>query len=102
MENTDADTGPYRMVRRTHACTVTHMYETRDRLETPVRAFMRPGVISEAIVEPPVVISPNDTAGDAADLLRNPGATQLLVARRGDCAPAGVVGDLDVLRVLES
>jgi CBS domain-containing protein len=74
------------MVRRTHNCTVTHVYETRDRLETPVGAF----------------ISPNDTAGDAGDLLRNPGTTHLLVARRGDCAPEGVVSDLDVLRVLES
>lgn len=83
------------------------MYETRDRPETLVRAFIRPGAsASEAIVEPPAVISPNDTAGDTAgdeaDLLRIPGATHLLVARRGDGAPERVVSDLDVVRVLES
>jgi CBS domain-containing protein len=131
------------------------MFETRDRLETPVRAFMRPGVISvaddaslyqvgralvshgvhavivvaagtgrplgwatargllgmtscdpdltsarDAIVERPVVLSPGDTAGDAAQLLLSSGASHLLVARRGDAAPEGVVTDLDVLRVL--
>lgn len=130
------------------------VFETRDRLDTPVRAFMRPGVISvaddaslhqvrgalvshgvhavvvaagsgrplgwatargllemtacdpdltsarDAIVQAPVVISPADTAGDAAQLLTGSGASHLLVARRGDAAPEGVVTDLDVLRVL--
>jgi CBS domain-containing protein len=54
----------------------------------------------EAIVQAPVVISPADSAGDAAQLLTGSGASHLLVARRGDAAPDGVVTDLDVLRLL--
>lgn len=123
-----------------------------DHLETPIRAFMTPGVLtiaedaslaqvyramvlhtvhavlvvgrtegrplgwvttrgllgwvgrdrslacaSDAITEQPVKISPSATAREALTALSQPGTSHLLVCRREDATPEGVVSELDLV-----
>ena len=126
-----------------------------DELDAPVRAFMRPGVISVpedatlrqamramaahavhpvlivaartgaplgwvtargvlawlirdaalapasvAITEPPVTIEPTASAADVVRVLIETGAAHLLVAEEPDMPPQGVVGELDIVRLV--
>ena len=52
---------------------------------------------SDAITEQPVKISPSATAREALTALSQPGTSHLLVCRREDATPEGVVSELDLV-----
>jgi predicted transcriptional regulator len=54
----------------------------------------------EAVTEPAVTVEPSVTAAEAKGLLEEAGVSRLLVARRCEGLPEGVVADHDLLRVL--
>jgi CBS domain-containing protein len=82
-----------------------------DRLATPVRAFMRPGVITvpedaslleakRAMVRhgvPARAIEPDATAKDALTALARPGTSHLLVSPLSERTPHGVVAPMDLI-----
>ncbi|MEZ0291238.1 MAG: hypothetical protein ACAH82_01795 [Solirubrobacteraceae bacterium] len=80
-----------------------------DRLATPVRAFMRPGVVitvpedaslleaKRAITEPARAIEPDATAQDALTALARPGTSHLLVSPISERTPHGVVAPMDLI-----
>ncbi|HZO60108.1 MAG TPA: CBS domain-containing protein [Solirubrobacterales bacterium] len=51
----------------------------------------------EAITERPITIEPGATARDALTALSQVGTSHLLVARRSDVIPEGVVSELDIV-----
>jgi CBS domain-containing protein len=53
-----------------------------------------------AVTEPALTIEPSATARKALELLDGAGAARLLVARRAEGMPEGVVADVDLLRLL--
>ncbi len=53
-----------------------------------------------AVTEQALTIEPSATARKALELLDGTGATRLLVARRTEAMPEGVVADVDLLRLL--
>ncbi|HEX6389812.1 MAG TPA: CBS domain-containing protein [Solirubrobacteraceae bacterium] len=53
-----------------------------------------------AVTEPAVVLSPSASAHDALEALEREACTRVLVARRPDGLPEGVVSDVDLLRLL--
>ncbi len=53
-----------------------------------------------AITEPVVWIEPTASAADVVRLLADTGATHLLVAYQPDVPPQGVVGELDIVRLV--
>jgi len=55
--------------------------------------------LGNAVTEAAVTITPSATARQALELLDVTGATRLLVARRPDGLPIGVVADVDLLRL---
>jgi CBS domain-containing protein len=55
---------------------------------------------SAAITGPAVTIAPSASAADVVDMLAATGAAQLLVARHPGAPPQGVVGELDIVRLL--
>jgi CBS domain-containing protein len=54
----------------------------------------------EAVTEPTVTVEPSMTAAEAMGLLQEAAVSRLLVARRCEGLPEGVVADHDLLRVL--
>ena len=61
-------------------------------------AALAPAAI--AITEPAVWIEPTASAADVVRLLAETGATHLLVACHPDVPPQGVVGELDIVRLV--
>lgn len=53
-----------------------------------------------AITEPVVWIEPTASAADVVRMLADTGATHLLVAYQADVPPQGVVGELDIVRLV--
>lgn len=53
--------------------------------------------VGDAITHPPASIQPGATLREALTALAQPGVSQLLVARRPDVLPEGVLSDLDVI-----
>jgi CBS domain-containing protein len=53
-----------------------------------------------AITEPVVWIEPTASAADVVRVLADTGATHLLVAYQADVPPQGVVGELDIVRLV--
>ena len=72
-----------------------------DRLATPVRAFMRPGVITvpedASLLEAKRAIEPDATAQDALTALARPGTSHLLVSPISERTPHGVVAPMDLI-----
>ena len=54
----------------------------------------------EAVTEPAVTVEPSVTAAEAIAVLEQAEVSRLLVARRSEGLPEGVVADHDLLRVL--
>ncbi len=61
-------------------------------------AALAPAAI--AITEPAVWIHPTASAADVVRLLAETGATHLLVAHHSEAPPQGVVGELDIVRLV--
>jgi CBS domain-containing protein len=53
-----------------------------------------------AVTEPPVVLSPSASARQALEALEREGCSRVLIARRPDGLPEGVVSDVDLLRLV--
>lgn len=70
-----------------------------DRLATPVRVVMRPGVITvpedASLLEAKRAIEPDATAQDALTALARPGTSHLLVSPISERTPHGVVAPMD-------
>lgn len=64
---------------------------TRDAAQAPAAI---------AITEPAVWIEPTASAADVVRMLAETGATRLLVACQTDVPPQGVVGELDIVRLV--
>ena len=53
-----------------------------------------------AITEPPITVEPSASAADVVRILAETNATHLLVARQPGVAPQGVVGEVDIVRLV--
>lgn len=53
-----------------------------------------------AVTEPAVVLSPSAPAREALEALEREGCSRVLIARRPDGLPEGVVSDVDLLRLV--
>ena len=73
-------------------------------LHTPVRAFMRPGVVTvsedaSVLQVQRAMIAPTASAADALQALDHPAVTHLIVSARADAPPQGVVSEIDLVRL---
>ena len=89
------------LARRSFGAMTSSAPSLADRLATPVRAFMRPGVITvpedASLLEAKRAIEPDATAQDALTALARPGTSHLLVSPISERTPHGVVAPMDLI-----